>query len=657
MGDQSREDSVGDERPGTVIGRYAIVRKLGEGGFGAVFMAEQSEPVRRQVALTIIKLGMDTRDVIARFEQERQALALMDHPHIAKVLDAGTTATGRPYFVMELVEGVPITEYCDEHRFTVPERLEIMFDVCQAVQHGATPPRRCEWRRDPPRPPADRTPPFSTGSRARRRPPAGPRTPRRPSGARSTSWRRTRRSGPSTRRGSWRTRRICGSDGGPSRRVNPHGAPRGPPDTIGVAMKLEIPFALAALALLGALPAAAGDPPCQEKLTAPAGHELDRFGTSVSISGPTAVVGAEFDGSAAFNAGAAYVFIESGSEWPLQARLTAGDAGAGDFLGGSVGISGDSIVVGATGDGFLLGAAYVFARQGSSWIQRAKLQPPDLEDNDEFGTAVAISGDLIAVTALKSHAAERAGGAVYVYARFGDTWIRDATLTASDAAEFDHLGISVAASGDTIVAGARDASGSSGAAYVFVRDSAGDWSEEAKLTASDAGSGDSFGTSVALSGDILLVGANGDVGARGSAVLLRAGRRRLGGDGQGHAVRRRAGQRVRLERRGRRRSRPRGRAAARRDGDLLGRRVRGPPDRRPGVGPRSGPSSARTPGRATRSAKPSRSPAIAPRSAPTATGRSASLPAPHTRSGSERTGRRPPSSAPVRSRSRRATPA
>ncbi len=124
------------EEPGAVIGRYTLVRKLGEGGFGAVFEAEQREPVKRQVALKIIKLGMDTRDVIARFEQERQALALMDHPHIAKVLDAGATETGRPYFVMELVEGVPITEYCDEHRLTVRERLEIMETVCQSVQHA-----------------------------------------------------------------------------------------------------------------------------------------------------------------------------------------------------------------------------------------------------------------------------------------------------------------------------------------------------------------------------------------------------------------------------------------------------------------------------------------------------------------------------------------
>src|SRR3954470_4726666 len=103
------------EAPGTVIGRYKLLEKLGEGGFGVVYVAEQREPVKRRVALKIIKLGMDTKQVIARFEAERQALALMDHPNIAKILDAGSTDTGRPYFVMELVRGIPITRYCNEN--------------------------------------------------------------------------------------------------------------------------------------------------------------------------------------------------------------------------------------------------------------------------------------------------------------------------------------------------------------------------------------------------------------------------------------------------------------------------------------------------------------------------------------------------------------
>jgi tRNA A-37 threonylcarbamoyl transferase component Bud32/tetratricopeptide (TPR) repeat protein len=124
------------EGPGTVIGRYKLLEKLGEGGFGAVYVAEQKEPVKRRVALKIIKLGMDTKQVIARFEAERQALALMDHPNIAKVFDAGATETGRPYFVMELVRGVPITKYCDENKLSTVERLGLFMAVCHAIQHA-----------------------------------------------------------------------------------------------------------------------------------------------------------------------------------------------------------------------------------------------------------------------------------------------------------------------------------------------------------------------------------------------------------------------------------------------------------------------------------------------------------------------------------------
>ena len=125
-----------EEKPGTVIGPYKLLQKIGGGGMGTVFMAEQEEPVRRMVALKIIKPGMDSREVIARFEAERQALALMDHPNIAKILDAGTTASGRPYFVMELVKGVPITQFSDEHQLTPRERLALFVPVCQAVQHA-----------------------------------------------------------------------------------------------------------------------------------------------------------------------------------------------------------------------------------------------------------------------------------------------------------------------------------------------------------------------------------------------------------------------------------------------------------------------------------------------------------------------------------------
>src|SRR6516162_1266215 len=123
-------------RPGDVIGPYKLVEQIGEGGMGTVWMARQTEPVNRLVAVKLIKAGMDSRQIIARFEAERQALALMDHPNIARVLDAGTTENGRPYFVMELVKGVPITKYCDEHHLTPRERLELFVPVCQAVQHA-----------------------------------------------------------------------------------------------------------------------------------------------------------------------------------------------------------------------------------------------------------------------------------------------------------------------------------------------------------------------------------------------------------------------------------------------------------------------------------------------------------------------------------------
>jgi non-specific serine/threonine protein kinase/serine/threonine-protein kinase len=129
-------DSPGGEPPGAAIGSYKLLQQIGEGGFGVVYRAEQQRPIRRKVALKILKPGMDTRQVVARFEAERQALALMDHPNIARVLDGGETASGRPYFVMELVEGIPITDFCDGDHLTVRQRLEIFVAVCQAVQHA-----------------------------------------------------------------------------------------------------------------------------------------------------------------------------------------------------------------------------------------------------------------------------------------------------------------------------------------------------------------------------------------------------------------------------------------------------------------------------------------------------------------------------------------
>ena len=125
-----------DEAVGQTLERYKLMERLGEGGCGVVYVAEQTVPVRRRVALKVIKLGMDTKAVVARFEAERQALAMMDHPNIAKVLDAGTTDVGRPYFVMELVRGIRITDYCDQNQLSTKERLELFIKICQAIQHA-----------------------------------------------------------------------------------------------------------------------------------------------------------------------------------------------------------------------------------------------------------------------------------------------------------------------------------------------------------------------------------------------------------------------------------------------------------------------------------------------------------------------------------------
>jgi len=121
---------------GGQIGPYKLLSILGEGGFGVVYLAERQRPVKRRVALKVIKPGMDTKQVIARFEAERQALALLEHPNIAHVFNAGTTDAGRPYFVMEYVKGVPITEHCDRHKLTIEERLKLILSVCEAVQHA-----------------------------------------------------------------------------------------------------------------------------------------------------------------------------------------------------------------------------------------------------------------------------------------------------------------------------------------------------------------------------------------------------------------------------------------------------------------------------------------------------------------------------------------
>src|SRR5262249_1917572 len=134
--DRTRTYQTAGIAPGAEIGPYQLIQQLGEGGMGVVYRAQQFKPIRREVALKIIKPRMYSQQVIARFESEHQAFAMMDHPHIARVFDAGTSATGYPYFVMELVDGIPITRYCDSKRMTLGQRIDLFIPVCQAIQHA-----------------------------------------------------------------------------------------------------------------------------------------------------------------------------------------------------------------------------------------------------------------------------------------------------------------------------------------------------------------------------------------------------------------------------------------------------------------------------------------------------------------------------------------
>jgi len=252
---------------------------------------------------------------------------------------------------------------------------------------------------------------------------------------------------------------------------------------------------------------------CEEqKLTASDAAGVDQFGNSVSVSGDTAVVGAFRDDN---YTGSAYVFVRSGGVWTQQQKLTASDAAASDRYGHSVSVSGDTAVVGATQtfvDGFNPGSAYVFVRAGTLWTEQQKLTASDAAANDSFGSSVSVSGDTAVVGAdLDSHPGKSFAGSAYVFVRSGKVWNQQQMLTASDARSGDLFGVSVSLSGDTTVVGAyHDGEGGAafdlGSAYVFVR-SGGIWTEQQKLTASDAAAGDEFGNSVSVSGDTAVVGA------------------------------------------------------------------------------------------------------------------------------------------------------
>jgi hypothetical protein len=256
----------------------------------------------------------------------------------------------------------------------------------------------------------------------------------------------------------------------------------------------------------------------QAKLTAPDAAAFDNFGVSVALSGDTAVVGADQDDDhpvGATNEGSAYVFVRTGAPgsevWIQQAKLIASDMGWDDNFGISVAVSGDTAVVGAYGDS-PSGSAYVFVRTGTIWSEQAKLKASDAAPSgDTFGNSVAVSGDTVVIGAFQDdHLGGSDAGSAYVFIRSGGVWTEQQKLTASDAAAVDNFGRSVALSGSTVVIGAygdTHAGGAvAGSAYVFLRTGTL-WSEQDKLTASDAIDGDRFGISVAVSGDTAVVGA------------------------------------------------------------------------------------------------------------------------------------------------------
>ncbi len=262
----------------------------------------------------------------------------------------------------------------------------------------------------------------------------------------------------------------------------------------------------------------------QAKLTAGDGAIYDKFGCSVGLSGDTAVVGAYWDDDAGSASGSAFVFIRSNTVWSQQAKLTASDAAASDWFGCSVGVSGDTVVVGAYGDnngkGTDAGCAYVFTRSNAVWSEQAKLTASDGASSDYFGISVGISGDTALVGAYWHNPAgiSDAGGA-YVYARTGTNWTQQAKLTASDAASYEYFGYSVGISGDTAVVGSYsddNANGTdAGSAYVYARTGT-NWTQQVKLLAADGAATDYFGWSVGIFGDTVIVGADNDDNAGGT---------------------------------------------------------------------------------------------------------------------------------------------
>jgi len=260
------------------------------------------------------------------------------------------------------------------------------------------------------------------------------------------------------------------------------------------------------------------------KLLPADGAAHDEFGLSVALDGDTAIIGARLDDDNGTSSGSAYVFTRTGSEWTAQSKLLPADGTAGDFFGASIALDGDTVVIGAPGDGengFQSGSAYVFTRTGNMWVEQAKLLPADGEFFDQFGLSVAVERDTAVIGVNGDDDNGSRSGSARVYVRTGGVWAEQAQLRAADGAAHDEFGSSVAVGGDTALIGAPlddDNGVSSGSAYVFSRKS-GAWTERAKLLPSDGEAYDTFGNSIALSGSAAVIGALGDEHA-GSAYLF-----------------------------------------------------------------------------------------------------------------------------------------
>jgi len=261
----------------------------------------------------------------------------------------------------------------------------------------------------------------------------------------------------------------------------------------------------------------------QAKLISTDIQQDDWFGYSVAIDGDTIVASAMGEDTGATNTGAAYIFTRSGTTWTQQAKIQASDRSTGAYFGSSAAIDGDTVIVGAFGKNAETGAAYIFARSGTTWTQQAKILSSDIQAEDKFGHSVAIDGDTVIVGAWGEDTGANAAGSAYVFTRSGTTWTQQAKIQASDPEAVDLFGYSVAIEADTVIVSApvEDPAGltSAGSAYIFTRDGT-TWTQQIKILASDRASSDEFGTSVAISGDTVIVGAKyedpdgtGDAGA------------------------------------------------------------------------------------------------------------------------------------------------